>query len=108
MQNLVSASPFSQLWSPKGSNNLFNPEEEKGEIREVAIANSYNWLSYNIYLFILFWGTKWEDHLAVTKLGLRKGLGLLRKTSSWSLTFKNTDPGIGDRFPLIQVTKFQH
>lgn len=46
---------------------------------------------------------KWEGHLAVIKLGLRKDHGLQRKISFWSLIFKNMVQGIGDQFLVIQV-----
>jgi hypothetical protein len=49
------------------------------------------------------WEKSWGGHLAVTKLDSRKGHGHQRKTSSWSLTFKNMDQGIGEQFLLIQV-----
>lgn len=39
----------------------------------------------------------------MTKLVSRKAHGLLRKTSSWSLTFKNMAQAIGEQFLLIQV-----
>lgn len=39
----------------------------------------------------------------MTKLGLRKDLGLQKKTLAWCLTFKNMDQEIGEQFLPTQV-----